>query len=138
MGKEKKAKDTVKKPFYKKWWFWVIIVVVLAGTIGNGEGKDREKDAVQTANVNESSATDTSEDSNQTDSEKAGIDFVVSDVRNDVTGKWRKSLIAENIEPKDYALDYYKQYFKSDDEIHAIVNFNYNTTTKLSNHSHTA
>ena len=94
MGKEKKAKDTVKKPFYKKWWFWVIIVVVLAGTIGNGEGKDREKDAVQTANVNESSATDTSEDSNQTDSEKAGIDFVVSDVRNDVTGKWRKSLIA--------------------------------------------
>ena len=132
MGKEKKAKDTVKKPFYKKWWFWVIIVVVLAGTIGNGEGKDREKDAVQTANVNESSATDTSEDSNQTDSEKAGIDFVVSDVRNDVTGKWRKSLIAENIEPKDYALDYYKQYFKSDDEIHAIVNFNYNTTTKLS------
>lgn len=132
MGKEKKAKDTVKKPFYKKWWFWVIIVVVLAGTIGNGEGKDREKDTVQTANVNESSATDTSEDSNQTDSEKAGIDFVVSDVRNDVTGKWRKSLIAENIEPKDYALDYYMQYFKSDDEIHAIVNFNYNTTTKLS------
>lgn len=33
---------------------------------------------------------------------------------------------------QDYALDYYKKYFKSDDEIHAIVNFNYNTTTKIS------
>ena len=40
--------------------------------------------------------------------------------------------IAENIEMQDYALDYYKEYFKSDDEIHAIVNFNYKTTTKLS------
>ena len=31
-----------------------------------------------------------------------------------------------------YTLDYYKEYFKSDDEIHAIVNFNYKTTTKIS------
>lgn len=129
MAKEKKEESAVKKAFYKKWWFWVIIIVVLACIFGSG-GKD--KDAVQTASVNESSVTETSEDSKQTDSEKEGIDFVVSDVRNDVTGKWRKSLIAENVEPKDYALDYYKQYFKSDDEIHAIVNFNYNTTTKLS------
>ena len=29
-------------------------------------------------------------------------------------------------------LSYYKEYFKSDDEIHAIVNFNYKTTTKIS------
>lgn len=129
MAKEKKEKGAVKKAFYKKWWFWVIIIVVLAGIFGSG-GKD--KDAVQTASENESSATEISEDSKQTDSESEGIDFVVSDVRNDVTGKWRKSLIAENVEPKDYALDYYKQYFKSDDEIHAIINFNYNTTTKLS------
>ncbi len=129
MAKEKKEKSAVKKAFYKKWWFWLIIIVVLAGIFGSG-GKD--KDAVQTASENESSTTETSEDSKQTDSESEGIDFVVSDVRNDVTGKWRKSLIAENVEPKDYALDYYKQYFKSDDEIHAIINFNYNTTTKLS------
>lgn len=132
MGKKKNTKGTVKKPFYKKWWFWVIIIVVLAGIIGNGGDKNEDKDAAQTANVNESSTTETSEDIKQTDLEKEGIDFVVSDVRNDVTGKWRKSLIAENIDPKDYALDYYKQYFKSDDEIHAIVNFNYKTTTKLS------
>lgn len=120
MGKEKKAKDAVKKPFYKRWWFWVIVIVVLAGIFGSG-GKD--KDAAQTANVDESS---------DTESEEEGMDFVVSDVRNDGTGKWRKSLIAENVEPMDYALNYYKQYFKSDDEIHAIINFNDNTTTKLS------
>lgn len=129
MAKEKKEKGAVKKAFYKKWWFWVIIIVILAGIFGSG-GKD--KGAMQTASEKESSATETSEDSKQTDSESEGIDFVVSNVRNDVTGKWRKSLIAENVEPKDYALDYYKQYFKNDDEIHAIINFNYNTTTKLS------
>ena len=60
------------------------------------------------------------------------ISFVVSNVRNDVTGNWRIATIAENIEMQDYALDYYKEYFKSDDEIHAIVNFNYKTTTKIS------
>ena len=49
-----------------------------------------------------------------------------------VTGNWRIATIAENIEMQDYALDYYKGYFKSDDEIHAIVNFNYKTTTKIS------
>ena len=57
---------------------------------------------------------------------------MVSNVRNDVTGNWRIATIAENIEMQDYALDYYKEYFKSDDEIHAIVNFNYKTTTKIS------
>lgn len=131
MAKKKNETDTVKKAFYKKWWFWVIIIVVLAAIFGSGDNKD--ENAVQTASVDESIATtEASDDSVQTDSEESGIDFVVSDVRNDVTGKWRKCLIAENVEPKDYALDYYKENFKSDDEIHAIVNFNYKTTTKLS------
>lgn len=52
-------------------------------------------------------------------------------VRNDVTGKWRISTIAENIDIKDYALSYYKKYFHNDSEIHAIVNFNNNTTTSI-------
>lgn len=29
-------------------------------------------------------------------------------------------------------MDCYKEYFKSDDEIHAIVSFNYKTTAKIS------
>ncbi len=60
-----------------------------------------------------------------------GIKFTVSKVRNDKTGNWRISLIAENIDMSEYALDYYKQYFTDDSEIHFIVNFNYNTTTKI-------
>ncbi|MCI7638302.1 MAG: hypothetical protein MSS60_00560, partial [Clostridiales bacterium] len=43
------------------------------------------------------------------------ISFVVTNVPNDVTGNWRIASIAENIEMQDYALDYYKEYFKSDD-----------------------
>ena len=60
-----------------------------------------------------------------------GIKFSVSKVRNDNTGNWRISLIAENIDMSECALDYYKQYFTDDSEIHFIVNFNYNTTTKI-------
>lgn len=59
-------------------------------------------------------------------------DIIVENVRNDTTGKWRLVKIADNINIEEYALSYYDEYFESDDEIHAIVNFNYNTTTKLS------
>lgn len=61
------------------------------------------------------------------------IDFSFSDnVRNDKTGNWRKSLIATNKEITEYALDYYHELFSSDDEIHAIINFQTNTTNKIS------
>lgn len=58
--------------------------------------------------------------------------FSVSDVRNDVTGNWKISSIAESINIEEYALSYYKKYFSADTEIHAIVNFTLNTTTKIS------
>ena len=60
-----------------------------------------------------------------------GIKFRADKVRNDTTGNWRISCIAENIDMSEYALDYYKQYFTDDSEIHFIVNFNYNTTMKI-------
>lgn len=60
-----------------------------------------------------------------------GIKFRADKVRNDTTGNWRISCIAENIDMSEHALDYYKQYFTDDSEIHFIVNFNYNTTTKI-------
>jgi len=65
------------------------------------------------------------------DSEFDKINFTVMNVRNDVTGNWRIATIAESIELQNYAIDYYNKYFKSDEEIHAIVNFTYNTTTKI-------
>lgn len=62
-----------------------------------------------------------------------GIDFVFTDnVRNDATGNWKISLVSDNKTAEDYAIDYYTKMFKSNDEIHAIVNFNLKTTAKLS------
>lgn len=58
--------------------------------------------------------------------------FSVSDVRNDVTGKWRISSVAETFNIEEYALSYYDRYFTRDDQIHGIVNFNLNTTTCIS------
>lgn len=58
--------------------------------------------------------------------------FRADKVRNDVTGNWRISTIAANANMEKYALSYYKWKFHNDDEIHGIVNFNYNTTTKIS------
>lgn len=51
--------------------------------------------------------------------------------RNDVTGNWRLARIAENINIEEYALDYYKNYFEADNEIHIIINFSLNTTTRI-------
>ncbi len=37
---KKEAKNSVKKPIYKKWWFWVIIVVILVSVFGNISSKE--------------------------------------------------------------------------------------------------
>ena len=58
--------------------------------------------------------------------------FSVSDVRNDVTGKWRISVVAENMQMVEYALNYYNLYIHNNEEVHGIVNFNNYTTTYIS------
>lgn len=127
--KDKATKSNGKKPIFKKWWFWVIIVVILTAIFGNTGAKDGvEYGAKDAINSTEQQSDKTQDESTAKDD----ISFVVTNVPNDVTGNWRIATIAENIEMQDYALDYYKEYFKSDDEIHAIVNFNYKTTTKIS------
>lgn len=62
------------------------------------------------------------------------IEFNYSpEVRNDVTGNWRISTIADtDADAFDYCVDYYKEMFSSDEEIHGIVNFSTNTTSKIS------
>lgn len=156
----KKEKEKIKKPWYKRKLIWAIIIIVFIMAIGsNGESTSAENikqntaaaDTQQQPNTESADTTkdedtaqaavseDTSEqkedaaaDAEDQTSAIDGIKFTVSDVRNDKTGNWRISLIAENIEMQNCALDYYKHYFKDDKEIHAIVNFNYNTTTKIS------
>ena len=53
-------------------------------------------------------------------------------VDNDVTGRWRVTTIADDINIEEYALSYYESKFHNDKEIHGIVNFTYNTTTCIS------
>lgn len=61
-----------------------------------------------------------------------GIDVMFDEsVRNDVTGRWRLARVATTISTEEFALDYYKAFFKDDDEVHIIVNFTLNTTTVL-------
>lgn len=89
-----------------------------------------------TASASESIAAESASTAPEAESSAAsslldGIKFRADKVRNDTTGNWRISCIAENIDMSEHALDYYKQYFTDDSEIHFIVNFNYNTTTKI-------
>lgn len=53
-------------------------------------------------------------------------------VRNDKTGNWRYSAFSESgLDISEYALSYYKEYFKADKEIHAVINFADKTTTRI-------
>ena len=58
------------------------------------------------------------------------VDFN-SSYRNDVTGNWRLATIVEKINIEEYAVDYYNNYFEEDNEIHIIINFYLNTTTRI-------
>jgi hypothetical protein len=59
-----------------------------------------------------------------------GMDIIFSDsVRNDVTGNWRMAKVTGNKSTEEYALDYYKELFSDDSEVHAVVNFTLNTTS---------
>lgn len=116
----------------------VLLALVLSLTACGGSASSTASSAASSApasSVSESAAESTSaapeSEASAESSPLDGIKFTVSKVRNDSTGNWRISLIAENIDMSEYALDYYKQYFTDDSEIHFIVNFNYNTTTKI-------
>lgn len=61
-----------------------------------------------------------------------GIDFdYCGAVKNDVTGKWRLAKVNTDSIPLEYVLEYYNTYFDSNDEIHAIINYNSNTTVRV-------
>lgn len=52
-------------------------------------------------------------------------------VIDDVTGKWRLSVMSEDVDIQDYVYSYYNKYFKDDTEIHGIVNLSSNTTARI-------
>ena len=113
----------------------VLLALALGLTACGGSSSSTASSAASSAppsSVSESTAPE-AEPASAESSPLDGISFRADKVRNDTTGNWRISLIAENIDMSEYALDYYKQYFTDDSEIHFIVNFNYNTTTKIMN-----
>lgn len=65
-----------------------------------------------------------------------GVELEFSDsVPNDKTGCWRMSTTETGSIAFDYAVEYYNEMFSDDDEIHAIINKPYKTTTALSTSS---
>ena len=61
-----------------------------------------------------------------------GIDFnYCGTVKNDVTGNWRLAKVNTDSTPLEYALEYYNNYFESNNEIHAIINYDSNTTVRI-------
>ncbi len=125
MAKQKKEKT--KKPLFKRWWFWFIVVIVVIGVAG---GFDQQPDPNSTAIPTEvpvESATDV-----PTEAPTLDMDiFFYESFPNDTTGKWRKALVASTDTIETYALDYYRKYFKADDEIHIIYNFTLKTVNSL-------
>lgn len=110
----------------------LISIFVLSGCGKKEAPSSTEPNEVE-ANVSlPETPSDSAEESEETDEDPLGFYVMFSDTyRNDVTGNWRLALIAENINIEEYALDYYKNYFKSDDEIHIVINFTLNTTTSI-------
>lgn len=90
--------------------------------------KETATDEIVTADIDESESID-AEDKLE---EPLGFNVMFSNTyHNDTTGNWRLARIADDISIEEYAVDYYNNYFESDDEIHVIVNFTLNTTTKI-------
>ena len=139
--------------------FVVVCLIIIAATIISllPSGK---KDAVGTAKEAETVSTEpaaeieTTEPTNDPEPEsesakkiehRSGDEIIgisekdISDLHlvyyesviDDVTGKWRLSVMSEDIDIQDYIYSYYNNYFKDDTEIHGIVNLSSNTTARI-------
>ena len=57
--------------------------------------------------------------------------FFTKHVNDDVTGNWRVATTTTTKSAEEYAADYYKECFASDDEIHGICNLTLKTTARV-------
>lgn len=127
-----------------KWIIIAVIVLVLISRVSPEDSSENTAEPTETLSSMLAEETETElpeEPPEETESEisteppktindDVDINFSGS-VRNDTTGNWRLARVATMKEIQEYALEYYNAYFKSDDEIHAIVNFSLNTTNRL-------
>ena len=134
----------------KKVVIFMSILSIFAGLTGCGKSKEpvesnKKSEVVSESIVQESEQTEEATEAAPEVEHRTGDAIVgVSDkdisdldpvfwksVVNDATGKWRYATISDDVNISDYALSYYKEYFKSDDEVHAIINFANKTTTRI-------
>lgn len=115
---------------------------VLSGCVGSSgsETKEPESTTHSTAESTvESSEEFHTEASTEDGSLKSGtyelsngMSLTFSDsVRNDVTGNWKLTRMADPSPIGDVATEYYEKMFSDDKEIHAVINFTLHTTTKI-------
>lgn len=129
--------------------------VLLLGGIGSlSNNKDKNSTSSPTSNINSYSSINSSTPLNSSDTNQAEIPepretaigksdkdietltpnpTIAKPVNNDKTGNWRYAGFGNsNINFSEYALSYYNTRFESDKEIHAVINFTDNTTTRIS------
>lgn len=115
----------------------IIIVVFMATTWLLGGDDKSEADETKTAEVTEEIEEDEEETEHRTGEEIVGVsdkDIADADitgfssVRNDATGKWKYTTIADSdFDVTEYAVSIYKEY-GGEDAVLAVINFSTNTT----------
>lgn len=116
-----------------------IIAICIIGIVATPSKKEDEgAKTTEASATTESSKQDSESESEPEQSEAEDqreestldeMSVIFSDsVRNDVTGNWRMAKVTGNKSAEEYAADYYKEYFKAENEVHAVVNFTLNTT----------
>lgn len=133
----------------------VCLIIIIAGikSLISSPEEEKQTDTTQTESVSEIQTEETekpseevTEASNEEVVEHRTGDNIVGvsekdiedldpvfykSVINDATGNWRYATIADDIDIEYYIMSYYKNYFSADNEVHAIINFTRNTTTRL-------
>lgn len=119
-----------------------IIAICIIGIVATPSKKEEEGAKTTEVSATTESPTQDSEpesepeqseaEDQQEESTLGEMSVIFSDsVRNDVTGNWRMAKVTGSKSAEEYAADYYKEYFKAENEVHIIVNFTLNTTSVL-------
>lgn len=109
-----------------------IIVICIIGIMAKKPAGDDKSATDKKETVESLTLSSNSEKETETTGKSAtidGVDVIFSDnMKNDATGNARLAKVTGEKSVEEYVLDYYKMYFKSDQEVHAIVNYTLNTT----------
>ncbi len=113
----------------------------VADVVATADKSEPESETEPTTETEPAAKGDSTEDNTGSEDGKlesgsytlpCGMELQYADnVRNDVTGNWRLSRTASGKAVSDYAMEYYETMFSNDEEVHGIVNFILNTTTRI-------